>query len=159
MNRQSIHATTLVALTLVFSTAQAGMFDNLKNQAGNALSGRADNGMSSSGATGAGAGALLGQLGGGSFNLASPQNVAGVLGYCQKQGYAPSVADTVKSRLMNKLGGADETQQDDSYQQGLNGVLQGGDGQRFSLAGLKSTIGKKVCGRIANQAMSSFLGG
>lgn len=157
MKMQRISAALLTAAVLASPLAQAGALDNLKNSAGNAMKQQAGNRMSSQSGT-AGSGALLSQLSSGSLNLGSAQNVAGVLGYCQKQGYAPSATDQVKSRLMSKIGGESQAQQDEGYKQGLSGILQGGNGQRFDLSNIKQRIGKKVCGHIADKAMSSFLG-
>lgn len=103
--------------------------------------------------------ALLGSLASGSTSLASPQNAAGALAYCQKQGYAPDAATTVKDRLLSKVGGQQKASQDSGYLAGLGGVLQGGDGASFDLTKLKDMAGKKVCGAIADRAVSSFLGG
>lgn len=140
-------ATTLFAMT---TTASAQSLDSLKESAGSFLSG------GSQSATGA---SLLGTLGSGSFSLASMENVAGVLGYCQEQGYTASATEMAKERLLERIGGQSEASQDSAYQQGLNGILQGADGQSFSLGGLKDRLGEKVCNSVADQAMSSFLGG
>lgn len=104
-------------------------------------------------------GSPLGSLSGDSLSLGSIENVAGVLGYCQEQGYAPSTADVVKGRLLGKIGGQEKASQDSGYLSGLGGMLQGDGGQSFSLAGLKDAAGKKICGAIADKAVSTFLGG
>lgn len=155
MKIQLTSAALLTAVAFTAPLAQAGMLDNLKDNAGNAMKQQSSNTMGSA----AGAGGLMSQLSSGSMNLGSAQNAAGVLGYCEKQGYAPSATETVKNKLMSKIGGQSAAEQDDSYKQGLSGVLKGGSGQSFNLSNLKSTVGKKVCGKIADKAMSSFLGG
>lgn len=155
MKIQLLAAIVLIAMAVASPLAQAGALDNLKNNASNAMQQHTGDNTNSQ----AGAGALMSQLSSGSLNLGSPQNVAGVLGYCKKQGYAQSTAKNVKSRLMSKLGGQSETQDNDSYKQGLSGILQGNKDQRFNLSNLKDRIGQKVCGGIAHKAMSSFLGG
>ncbi len=145
-------ATPLAIATLVACTAAwAGPFDNLKQAA------TADLSNATTSLKGAATTSALSQLQGGSFSLASPQNVAGVLGYCQKQGWAPSATDTVKNQLMQKFGLQTQANQNADYQNGLNGVLQGAQNGTLSLSGLKDSVGKKVCGSIADKALSSFL--
>lgn len=102
--------------------------------------------------------ALLGGLASGSTSLGSPQNTAGALAYCQKQGYAPSASTMVKDRLIAKAGGQQAVSQDKGYLAGLGGTLQGGGGQSFSLGSLKDTVGKQVCSAIADRAVSTYLG-
>lgn len=151
MKSGSLSSALLVLSLAVAPLALAQSMDSLKNQAGDMLSGQSS--------TSASDGSLLGSLSSGSFDLGSMQNVAGVLGYCEKQGYTKSKTEMVKDKLMDKLGGKQEAAQDIGYQQGLKGVLQGEDGQGFNLASLKSQVGQKVCGTVADRAMSSFLGG
>ncbi|MEW9623091.1 DUF2501 domain-containing protein [Rhodanobacter geophilus] len=141
-----MHATPIRPLLLVAALAFAGAasaqsLDSLKGTAGN----------------------LLGQKGSTSAlpsvsSLGSAQNAAGVLGYCQSHGYLPSATDTLKDKLLGKFGGSSQATQDKGYQQGLNGVLQGGNGQSFDLGNLKGTVAKKLCQHVADKATSSFLG-
>ncbi|WP_162619570.1 DUF2501 domain-containing protein [Salinicola peritrichatus] len=146
---------TLVAASIVISPlAVALSFDSVKKSAGDMLSGQSAQGTSSASGT-----SLLSSLGSGSFDLGSLQNVAGVLGYCQEQGYTASATDQVKEQLMEKLGGESQAEQSQGYQQGLSGLLQGDDGQTFNLSNLKDQVGERVCGAIADRAASSFLGG
>jgi len=154
MNPRFLSAALLTASIAASPMASAFSFDSVKKDAGEMMSGQ------SSQSTGAASGAsLLSSLGSGSMNLGSMQNVAGVLGYCQDQGYTESTTDKVKNSLLEKLGGQSQVKEDDSYQQGLSGLLQGGNGQTFSLSNLKDQVGKKACGMITDKAMSSFLGG
>lgn len=150
MNIRYIRLAMLAALFAMATTASAQSLDSLKESAGNLFSGGS---QSASGAS------LLGSLGSGSFSLASMENVAGVLGYCQEQGYTSSATEMAKDRLMEQIGGQQEVSQDSAYQQGLSGILKGEGGQSFSLSGLKDQVGEKVCNTVADQAMSSFLGG
>ncbi|GHB11946.1 DUF2501 domain-containing protein [Salinicola rhizosphaerae] len=148
----------LITTTLAVSPlASAFSMDSVKKQAGEMMSGQSS--QSASTATSTSGASLLSSLGSGSMNLGSMQNVAGVLGYCQEQGYTESATDKVKNSLLSKLGGESEAAESDSYQQGLSGLLQGGNGQTFSLTSLKDKVGEKACGMIADKAMSSFLGG
>lgn len=151
MGLRSFSSALLIASLAVAPLALAQSMDSLKDQAGDMLSG--SSGSSASG------GSLLGSLSSGSLNLASIQNVAGVLGYCQEQGYTKSKTEMVKDKLMGQLGGKEEAEQDIGYQQGMKGMLQGEDGQSFNLSSLKDQVGEKACGMVADRAMSSFLGG
>jgi len=108
------------------------------------------------------AGNLLGQKSSGPAvptvsSLGSAQNAAGVLGYCQSHGYLPSATDTLKEKLLGKFGGSSQAGQDNGYEQGLAGVLQGGNGHSFDLGNLKGTLAKQVCKHVADKAVSSFL--
>lgn len=149
MNTRLMPLIMLAASFVLAPAASAQNLDNLKEQAGSALSG----GSSSSG------GSLLSALGSGSFSLGSMQNVAGVLGYCQQQGYAASATDRVKEQLMGRFGGQEDASRSSDYQQGLSGVLEGDSGKTFSLSNLKDQAGEKVCSTVADRAASSFLGG
>ncbi|MDA3919505.1 MAG: DUF2501 domain-containing protein [Salinisphaera sp.] len=154
MTTRILSATALLAVGLALSPlASAYGMNDLKQSAGDMTN--------SQGAaqTSGGAGALLGQLTSGSMNLGSVQNAAGVLGYCQKQGYTKSATEQIKNKLMAKLGGPAQATRSQGYKQGMSGLLQGGQGQTFSLTNLKHKLGERVCGAIADKAMSSFLGG
>lgn len=154
MSRRYLGGALLALASLLPCLASANAFDNLKQSASGLMN--SSSATQSQGA--AGSATLLRQLGSGSFNLASPQNVAGVLGYCQKQGYTQSAAEQVKNSLLSKLGGQTQAQQSAGYQQGLSGILESGQGNRFNLSSLKDQIGTRVCGAIADRAVSSFLG-
>ncbi|MGC3874349.1 DUF2501 domain-containing protein [Halomonas sp. GXIMD04776] len=140
----------LIAAVALVPVSSASSMDSVKDKAGSLMSG---------GSSGGG-GSLLSSLSSGSFDLGSMSNVAGVLGYCQEQGYSKSATQTVKEKLMGKLGGQQEASQDEGYQQGMKGILKGQEeGKSFDLSGIKDQVGEKVCGTIADKAMSSFLGG
>ena len=142
MQTLPIRPLLLVAALAVAGAASAQSLDSLKGATGN----------------------LLGQKGSTSAlpsvsSLGSAQNAAGVLGYCQSHGYLPSATDALKDKLLGSLGGSpSQAAQDQGYQQGLGGVLQGGNGQSFDLGNLKGTLAKKLCQQVANKATSSFLG-
>lgn len=154
MNLRFLSAALLTASIAASPVASAFSFDSVKKNAGEMMSGQSS--QSSGTASGA---SLLSSLGSGSMNLGSMQNVAGVLGYCQKQGYTESATDKVKSSLLEKIGGQSQAEQNSGYQQGLSGLLNGGNGKTFSLTSLKDQAGEKACGMIADKATSSFLGG
>lgn len=107
----------------------------------------------------AGGGLLLQQLLSGNFKLGSIQNVAGVLGYCKKQGYAPSATEMAKEKLLDKLGLQQPPTQSESYQNGLMGILQSAQGGTFNFSTLKDMVGKRACKAVADRAVASFLGG
>ncbi|RJS92392.1 DUF2501 domain-containing protein [Salinisphaera sp. Q1T1-3] len=153
MNKYTQAAAILLAGALVSTTASAGALDNLKNSADNAVNGASNTHNA------AGGSALLSQLTTGSLNLGNVNSVAGVLGYCQKQGFTEGPVDRVKSQLMGKLGGDQNAQNDADYQKGLSGVLNSKQGHGYSLTGMKAEVGKRACRLIANKAASSFLGG
>jgi hypothetical protein len=133
----------LLAIALAFAAAASAQnLDALKGAAGNLL------GQKSAPTT------ALPSL----TSLGSAQNAAGVLGYCQSHGYLPSTTDTLKNKLLGSLGAPAQAKQDAGYQQGLSGVLQGGDGQSFNLASLKGTVAKKLCEGVANKAAARLLG-
>lgn len=141
-----------VALALPVVTT-AGPLDSLKGSAAGALG--------SSGKTGGGlldGGGLAGTLGGGSLGLGSMQNVAGIMGWCQSHGYAPSASEMVKDRLLDKLGLDNRPDETEDYQQGVAGILKDAKGGQVNLSSLRNVAGKQACSTIADEAMSSMLG-
>lgn len=136
-------------------TATAGPLDQIKS----AIPGLSNSSGSAGAASALPGGSLLEHLGGGASSLGSPQNVAGILGYCQAHGWAPSASETVKNKLMSKLGLQDPAQQDSDYKQGLSGILQNGKGGSFNLSQVKDTVGKRACSMVTDRAASSLLGG
>jgi hypothetical protein len=149
MARRVLGAYVLLAALGFAGIAAAQTLDALKGQAGGWLG----SGQSAGGAS------LLSGLGSGAINPSSAQNVAGVLGYCQQQGYLKSGTAAIKDKLLGKFGGQPQVSQDAGYQQGLGGILQGGGGKRFDLSSLKGKIGEQVCKKIGEKAAASFLGG
>ncbi|MTD41131.1 DUF2501 domain-containing protein [Erwinia sp. CPCC 100877] len=93
---------------------------------------------------------LTGLLNGGNQALSanSMTNAAGIMQYCAKQELTSATsADNIKSQLLNKLGLEDtqkQSQQQD-YQQGLQGLLNTGNGQQLDLKSLgNSQLAEKV---------------
>nr|WP_299241500.1 DUF2501 domain-containing protein [uncultured Halomonas sp.] len=149
MNKHFACIAGLIAAVALVPVGSASSMDSVKEKAGGLMSGGSSGG-----------GALLSSLSSGSFDLGSMSNVAGVLGYCQEQGYSKSATQTAKDKLMGKLGGQEKASEDKGYQEGMNGILKGQEeGKSFDLGSLKDKMGEKVCGTIADKAMSSFLGG
>ncbi|MCX2524456.1 DUF2501 domain-containing protein [Larsenimonas rhizosphaerae] len=158
MSTLSRIALTAALTVAILPAAQANSLTEMGNKASSMLSGQSAGAETSSGQ--GSAASLLSSLGSGNFNFASPQNVAGVLGYCQSQGYSKSATDTVKDKLMNRFGlqSTENTDTSESYQQGLAGLLKGENGQAFSLSSIKGKLGKKACGMVTDQAASRLLG-
>lgn len=104
-------------------------------------------------ATGGEGGGLISSLSSGSFSFDSLTNLTGVISYCQDNGYIDSNADIAKNKVMEHIGVSSEPTDDNDYQEGLSGILQG-DGESFNLASLGGTVGEKACGMVADQAMS-----
>lgn len=129
--------------------AQAFSLDSMKDEAADMMSG--------SGGGGNGSASLLSTLSSGSFNPGSLTNLTGVISYCQDNGYLGSTADIAKDQVMEQLGINSEPTNDNDYQQGLSGILQGED-QEFNLTSLGDKVGEKACGMVADQA-TSFVGG
>ncbi|WP_227370618.1 DUF2501 domain-containing protein [Halomonas sp. M20] len=149
MNKHFACIAGLIAAVALVPVSSASSMDSVKEKAGGLMSGGSSGG-----------GSLLSSLSSGSFDLGSMSNVAGVLGYCQEQGYSKSVTQTAKDKLLGKLGGHEKASEDEGYQQGMSGILKGQEeGKSFDLSSLKDKMGEKVCGTIADKAMSSFLGG
>ena len=90
--RVALAATALGLATL--GQAQAAGSDSLKDKAGSMASSVAE----SQGGSG---GSMLSALSGGSFSLSSMKNAAGVLSFCQENGYSASASDTAKDKLMD----------------------------------------------------------
>lgn len=159
---RTLHA-LLMASALSASLAapawSSSLLDNIKNQATESLGG---GGSTSQPASGLGALSSTGGIGsalglpGISGNTAG--NAAGVLQYCIQNKYLGGTnATSVKDQLMDKVGiGSKQRQkQDAGYQQGLSGVLSGGDSSSsFDLGKLKSNVKDKVCSYVLENASS-----
>jgi hypothetical protein len=131
------------------TAASAQSLDSLKSKAGGLLGSHSDSSSSSSSLIPSGS----------SLSLGSAQNAAGVLSYCQKQGYLPSAESTVKDKLLGSLGGSQKASEDEGYQDGAKGLLKGGNGQSFDLGNIKGKVAQKLCKGVADKAASRFLGG
>lgn len=112
-----------------------------QNNGASSAAGQQSGGMSLS--------SLSGLLNGGNQSLSSNSmtNAAGVLQYCVQNNIVNNNADSVKDKLLGKLGLSNTTQASDKqdYQQGLSGLLNTGNNQQVNLQSLGDTqIGKKV---------------
>ncbi|MEI7292969.1 DUF2501 domain-containing protein [Paraburkholderia tropica] len=147
LHRLLIPAGVAVAALLAPWSAAQAQLGNLLNQGGNS--------GSTSGALG-NLGGLGSSLSGSSVTSGSLGNVTGVLQYCIKNNYLNAdAASNVKDSLLSKLPGGASTS-DSGYQQGSNGILTTGSGQKLDLSGggLKDAATKQVCDKILSQAKS-----
>jgi hypothetical protein len=146
MAKQAVYGAAMTAMLVAGSASAANWQDQLSSAASEL--------SSQSGSSGAQGGTSLSQLtgllNGGNQALSSNSmtNAAGVMQYCAKQKLASVTStDNIKSQLMNKLGLEDtqkQNQQQD-YQQGLQGLLNTGNGQQLNLESLgNSQLAEKV---------------
>lgn len=110
--------------------------------------------LSNSGGASSGALSALGL--GGLTGSGTASNAAGVITYCMKNNYLNAdKAAQVKDQLLGKLGlGQKEEPKDSGYQSGLGGLIQGSNGQTFSLDKIKSDLKEKACDFVLNNAKS-----
>ncbi len=162
MDKEALHTVLLAAALSVCLAAPAwssGLMDSIRNQAEKNLGGGAPASQPASGL-----GGVLGGAGGSGSALGLPGissdtagNAAGVLQYCIKNKYLGGTnASSVKDNLLGKLGlaSAGKQRQDAGYQQGLGGVLSGGNGSSFDLNKVKSGLKEKACDYVLNNASS-----
>ncbi|MCK9512983.1 MAG: DUF2501 domain-containing protein [Pigmentiphaga sp.] len=160
---------SLLTVALAAPAWSAGFMDSLTSQATEALGGSQAQSAGSAAGTEAlgglgGAGALgglggLGGLGLPAIGSGTASNAAGVLQYCVQNRYLGAAgAQGVKDQLLGKLGMSSPAaqQKDTGFQQGLAGVLQGGDGATFNLAGLQDQLKEKACDYVLDN-VTSFL--
>ena len=134
----------LAVLLVPQAPANAQLLDKLKGAVGGSS-------QDSGGAGGLGGGAMP------SVGGVSPSNTAGVLQYCVKNNYVSGGnANSVKNSLMSKVTGSSGGSNDSGYQAGNNGVLDTGNGQKYSLGGggIKAQITQKVCDQVLQHAKS-----
>ncbi len=120
--------TTIATLALLTAgiSAHANLLDDLKNQAG---------------------GYTLPKIGTGTLG-----NAAGVLEYCVKNNYLGGDASSVKDKLLAKVSG--QKPQQAGFDNGAQGLLQGGDGKSLNLKGLSSKVKEKACDYVLKNAGS-----
>lgn len=159
-------ATALLTAALAAATmpAQAaGWGDTLREGASRLGSGSGDNSSpglgglaGNSGGAAAGAGGLAALGLGGLSSPGTAGNAAGVITYCMKNNYLNAdKAAQVKDQLLGKMGlGQKEAPQDSGYQSGLGGMVQGANGQSFSLDKIKGNLKEKACDFVLNNAKS-----
>ena len=115
-------------------------------------------------------GALKGAAGGmdvSSLASGSAGNAAGVIEYCMKNNFLGGDASGVKDQLIGKLGGEEKAKADPGYEEGVKGMLAGGDGKATDLSSLgggdaaggalgdmKGKLTKQACGAVLDNAKS-----
>jgi hypothetical protein len=142
------------ALTLPMAS-HAQLLDSIKGALGNrnATSGSTQSsGASSSGALG-GLGDQLPLPGLGS---ASTGNIAGVLEFCMKNNYlGAGGVGGIKDKLLGKLGGQKQASADPGYQDGLKGIVGGGNnGGKFDLNSVRQQVTDKACDKVLEYGKS-----
>ena len=86
-----------------------------------------------------------------SVSSTSASNAAGVLSYCIKNNILGSTSATsVLSSLSSQKG----VKSSKEYAAGQNGQLIAGDGNPFSLEGVKNSVKSKVCDLVLQRAQS-----
>lgn len=154
---------TLVCAALAAGAAgaqAAGLGDALRGQLGGGSSeSSTSSGLGSmlGGSSGGGTSSALSGLGiGGLTSSGTASNAAGVITYCMKNNYLNAdKAAEVKNQLLGKLGlGQQEQPKDQGYKDGLMGMIQGNNGQSFSLDSIKGKVKEKACDYILDNAKS-----
>lgn len=84
---------------------------------------------------------------------AGAANTAGVLSYCVKNNFLQGDAAT---SVMNRLAGKTDVQSSSAFSLGQQGQLETGNGNSFSLSGLKEQAKSKLCDLVLEHAQSLF---
>lgn len=137
-----IGATLAFQLSVVGAAHAEGFMDSLQSQLGSTSKGSS------------GLGSLLSS---GNLTSANPSNVSGILGYCVKNNYlSGSSASSIQQQLLKKFSGGEAPSSDNSYKDGLNGILHGSNGQNIDLSGegIKKKATEKACDFILKQGKS-----
>ncbi|PIJ50991.1 hypothetical protein BL250_01455 [Erwinia sp. OLTSP20] len=140
---------SLSSVLLAGSAAAASWQDQLSNAASSLTSGSGTASGTSAQQGGMSLSSLTGLLNGGNQSLSSNSmtNVAGILQYCVKNNIVDNNADSIKDKLLGKLGLTTDSQatQKQDYKQGLMGLLNTGNNQQINLNSLgQSPLAKKV---------------
>jgi hypothetical protein len=138
-----------MAAALVAGSASAASWQDQLSSAASQLS--QQNSTTTSGAQtgGMSLSSITGLLNGGdkAVSANSMTNAAGVMQYCVEHNVVKNNVQSVKDQVLGKLGLSDTTAQEQKtdYQQGLQGLLNTGNGQQLDLASLSnSTMGEKL---------------
>lgn len=86
-----------------------------------------------------------------SVSGAGAANTAGVLSYCVKNNL---VSGNGATSVLNSLSGRSEVQSSGAFALGQQGQLETGNGNMFSLAGLKGQVKSKLCDQVLQHAQS-----
>ena len=162
-----------IATALVTGSASAATWQETLSNAASQLSQQNSSKTTSSTATTTGTPAqpgglslssLTGLLNGGSQTLSSETmpNAAGILQYCIKQKLVSATStENIKNQVMEKLGLStpQEQQQETDYLQGVQGLLDTGDGQPLNLNNIGNTplaqkVKTKACDIVLKQGVN-----
>ncbi|MGV3344472.1 DUF2501 domain-containing protein [Enterobacteriaceae bacterium LUAb1] len=139
--------------------ASATSWQNSLSSAANELS--RSTGQSTTSGSGMSLSSLTSLLNGGNSALSSKSmgNTAGIMQFCVKNNIVGKDAGDVKTKLLNKLGlqSAQKQNATSDYQQGLQGLLNTGEGKQINLNNLGNTqighqVKTKACKLILEQA-------
>ena len=140
-----------IAASMLAGSASAASWQDQLNSAASQLSQQNNSNTTSSNAQNGGLSlsTLTGLLNGGdkAVSANSMTNAAGVMSYCVQHNVVDNNVNSVKDQVLSKLGlssPAAQAQKTD-YQQGLEGLLNTGNGQQLNLQSLSnSPMGEKL---------------
>lgn len=141
-----------IAAALVAGSASAASWQDQLSSAASQLSQQNSSNTTTSSNTqngGLSLSSLTGLLNGGDKAVSSNSmtNAAGVMSYCVQHNVVDNNVASVKDQVLSKLGLSSTTAQEQKtdYQQGLQGLLNTGNGQQLNLQSLSnSPMGEKV---------------
>lgn len=140
-----------MAAALVAGSASAASWQDQLSSAASQLSQQNSTTTATSGAqtSGMSLSSITGLLNGGdkAVSANSMTNAAGVMQYCVEHNVVKNNVQSVKDQVMSKLGLNSTTAQAQTtdYQQGVQGLLNAGNGQQLNLETLSnSTMGEKL---------------
>ncbi len=141
-----------IAATMLAGSASAASWQDQLNSAASQLS-QQNNSTTSTSSNAQNGGlslsTLTGLLNGGdkAVSANSMTNAAGVMSYCVQHNVVDNNVKSVKDQVLSKLGLSSPTAQEQKtdYQQGLQGLLNTGNGQQLNLQSLSnSPMGEKL---------------
>lgn len=141
-----------IAAALVAGSASAASWQDQLSSAASQLSQQNNSNTTTSSTSqngGLSLSSLTGLLNGGDKAVSSNSmtNAAGVMSYCVQHNVVDNNVASVKDQVLSKLGLSSTTAQEQKtdYQQGLQGLLNTGNGQQLNLQSLSnSPMGEKV---------------
>jgi len=140
-----------IAAALVAGSASAASWQDQLSSAASQLSQQNSGNTTTSNTQNGGLSlsSLSGLLNGGdkAVSANSMTNAAGVMEYCVQHNVVDNNVKSVKDQVLNKLGLSSTTaqQQKTDYQQGIQGLLNTGNGQQLNLQSLSnSPMGEKL---------------
>ncbi|WP_336768435.1 DUF2501 domain-containing protein [Pantoea endophytica] len=137
-----------IAAAMVAGSASAASWQDQLSSAASQLS-QQNNSTSTTQNGGMSLSSLTGLLNGGDKAVSSNSmtNAAGVMSYCVQHNVVDNNVKSVKDQVLSKLGLNSTTAQEQKtdYQQGLQGLLNTGNGQQLNLQSLSnSPMGEKL---------------